>query len=1112
MAYKEDGDIIKWVTLSDGRRIPIKRKMIGKFAGRLKDDQKLGKEKEKKTKYDKMENYEIYEEADKLARETSNIDLRDELIKKLDKYDRQAKKGEGYTNKTVEELKALLEKNEMTSMDASESQLKRLNEWKDVSELRDEYEDRILSQMDNQDKWYFGKEAYENYGQAIEDKFGGVEISKRIADADKPNGLRTVAKEVGANDEYDIVEALEGMARNGQAEEIEDGVFRINKSNKMSSLIDNDMTVKELDETAQWLYDNDRNEWNKFTDNELKELAKLTQITKDNPGGRAYDDEVWEEMSKRGLSLDKPITSKAKSFGAKNVKLKGLNSNIDEDYISYIASTTNSTNDSYGYAFNEMLNTADREGLKVKNIDIGANGRNKAKIEFENGVSVDFYDLSNGKAIINNAKTEDFEKIEKVLNTYRVKQKEDVSYDFDKGNWINNNEKTKISGLINDKYDARQFDKKVSKQWNEGWDNYPDMIEKFANDNNITPKEAHEKISKYGEPWTHFNEEGLSDRDREKLVSMGALKGSKTSSKYASAEHIGFGDYNKDGIPVYDNKIDYTGDFSRADVSKLNDKELEEAFNTQYNELQKARSETLGDQRTRNGRMDKIFNTARTQQYEKGFDKLQTEATRRNLDPTYKPKRAFDSYYKKFNEHGDRDTWTGKEYTNDEFMEHLTDANWHQERKMLEEAGLKNSELEYIKDRTSLQKWGVGEELTGKENVNKMISSAKGNTYRTKLKKLSSKSTPDGTYDLDTGESVDFKGKGYNVSFEQSGVKLSDNDYYNKIQETRNITDGKVYGGKFGGDPEMSFYTTNKQTAMKVAKANNQHSIWDVKNGRPILNPDYDERTNKVNYKEPETKDILAEISGGTISTLKREIPQNKASRLKTGTEIYYKGDQANTPGYFTIEKIEPEKEQFMTSITLKEKGGEGRTKKIGAQQIEDSYTNNYASRFSFKEDYDNYRNQVYEKYSQMANNKKSDIDKLNDKILGDNYRGKGETPNLVYTNNGRRIDIDNQGNAIVWKNGKIERKTKVPSNVTGDKVKDYFEKYLDDLDQKSKKEWVDIPGFKDYEYNNATDTVRVKISTLKTLSDLELYFRNQGYSKATALKMAKEEIRKRRK
>ena len=90
---------------------------------------------------------------------------------------------------------------------------------------------------------------------------------------------------------------------------------------------------------------------------------------------------------------------------------------------------------------------------------------------------------------------------------------------------------------------------------------------------------------------------------------------------------------------------------------------------------------------------------------------------------------AYAGYKDKFN-----DTWgkdgssnkvvSAKMYTNDEFMEHLEDANWHSERKQLIDANLTNQELAYIKDRTKVTAWGV-ENLTGKEQVDKLIKEAK---------------------------------------------------------------------------------------------------------------------------------------------------------------------------------------------------------------------------------------------------------------------------------------------------------------------------------------------------------------------------------------------------
>ena len=90
---------------------------------------------------------------------------------------------------------------------------------------------------------------------------------------------------------------------------------------------------------------------------------------------------------------------------------------------------------------------------------------------------------------------------------------------------------------------------------------------------------------------------------------------------------------------------------------------------------------------------------------------------------------AYAGYKEKFNktwgEDGSSDkVVSAKMYTNDEFMEHLEDANWHSERRALLDANLTNKELEYIKDRTKVSAWGV-DNLTGKEQVDKLIKEAK---------------------------------------------------------------------------------------------------------------------------------------------------------------------------------------------------------------------------------------------------------------------------------------------------------------------------------------------------------------------------------------------------
>lgn len=123
----------------------------------------------------------------------------------------------------------------------------------------------------------------------------------------------------------------------------------------------------------------------------------------------------------------------------------------------------------------------------------------------------------------------------------------------------------------------------------------------------------------------------------------------------------------------------------------------------------------------------------------------------------------------------------------------------------------------------------------------------KGQQYRDTLKNLKGKE--DGTYDLDTGEKVDFGNKGYNVSFEQSTDNYTNAEYYDKIQSCRSKCNGKVYGGVFGGDPEISFYTEDLNVAKEIMYKYNQHSIWSNELQDIILNDRYDESKNKTNYK-----------------------------------------------------------------------------------------------------------------------------------------------------------------------------------------------------------------------------------------------------------------------
>ena len=170
--------------------------------------------------------------------------------------------------------------------------------------------------------------------------------------------------------------------------------------------------------------------------------------------------------------------------------------------------------------------------------------------------------------------------------------------------------------------EEEQFDKESLEDWTRYRDRYqqslnrasnPDSKRRFREERDEAQREIDKIKAKMGEKETKTNEE---------------------VNKYQATKREGFGSYNDDNIPVYDNKIDYTGDFTNADLSKLSDEELKEALNKQSELYKEATNEELGDQRTRNGRMNKIFNTAKVQKYEGGMQKINEEMQKRDL-PRY---------------------------------------------------------------------------------------------------------------------------------------------------------------------------------------------------------------------------------------------------------------------------------------------------------------------------------------------------------------------------------------------------------------------------------------------------------------------------------------------
>ena len=79
---------------------------------------------------------------------------------------------------------------------------------------------------DTGDRWYYGREQSEAFGDLISEKLSGKTVSKRKDLAEAPGGLIYEADELGIN-MWELLEALEGMCHEGRAREIDDSTYLV---------------------------------------------------------------------------------------------------------------------------------------------------------------------------------------------------------------------------------------------------------------------------------------------------------------------------------------------------------------------------------------------------------------------------------------------------------------------------------------------------------------------------------------------------------------------------------------------------------------------------------------------------------------------------------------------------------------------------------------------------------------------------------------------------------------------------------------------------------------------------------------------------------------------
>ena len=74
---------------------------------------------------------------------------------------------------------------------------------------------------------YFGETFSDEWGDIISEKLKGKKISKRSNWGYRPGGLEYEADQLGMDDLYELLEALEGMCYEGRAEEIDDSTYLV---------------------------------------------------------------------------------------------------------------------------------------------------------------------------------------------------------------------------------------------------------------------------------------------------------------------------------------------------------------------------------------------------------------------------------------------------------------------------------------------------------------------------------------------------------------------------------------------------------------------------------------------------------------------------------------------------------------------------------------------------------------------------------------------------------------------------------------------------------------------------------------------------------------------
>ncbi len=299
----------------------------------------------------------------------------------------------------------------------------------EVNAIEEEYGD--IYDMDEDSEEYAS--ILDELKSCISSDFSGEEENlneddkaKSVADKfskDKEEGkIPERVKKIADQERYDRLFAKK--SEEGMSEERFKSIY----GERPKTGLEENYTGKDLDDTAMWVYKNCNrdSEWDNFTDDELVELMSLCCYTDTNPGGRAYDDEVFDALMRR------PNGEELIKKGQEIAVNKAKEAEKDETYHIIVWETEEDRNNGDP---SETMEEYDSKEEAIK--DAKKLARDNACVEVKNSIGKTVFNSLKDKLTESAADREDIDDIaEKIYeligsdNTDYIKEVMDAAYNI----------------------------------------------------------------------------------------------------------------------------------------------------------------------------------------------------------------------------------------------------------------------------------------------------------------------------------------------------------------------------------------------------------------------------------------------------------------------------------------------------------------------------------------------------------------------------------------------------------------------------------------------------------------------------------------------------------